>query len=99
MNLDENQHKYIKREAEYREVIDELQNKIKDNSTRPLDIIEEKTEDQYILEGIDIHDKEQAKKIERLKEIHKKNRDIMDGQSQTGKFIKNLHIHHEELLT
>jgi hypothetical protein len=32
-----------------------------------------------LLEGIDIHDKEQAKKIERLKEIHKKNRDIMDG--------------------
>ena len=23
----------------------------------------------------------------------------MDGQSQTGKFIKNLHSHHEELLT
>ena len=23
----------------------------------------------------------------------------MDGQSQTGKFIKNLHAHHEELLT
>jgi hypothetical protein len=38
-----------------------MQKKIKDNSTRPLDIIEEKTEDEYLLLGIDIHDKEQSK--------------------------------------
>jgi hypothetical protein len=28
-----------------------------DNSTKPLEIIVEKTDDQYLLEGIDIHDK------------------------------------------
>ncbi len=63
-----------------------------------MDIIEEKTEDQYLLEGIDIHDKEQAKKIERLKEIHKKNAEIMEGQNGTGKNIKELHLHHGLLL-
>ena len=59
--LVEKQDRYIAREQEYKDVIKDLQLKISDNSTRPLDIIEEKNEDQYLLQGIDIHDKEQAK--------------------------------------
>lgn len=55
------QERYITREQEYRDVIDEIKKKITDNSTMPLDIIEEKTEDQYLLEGIDIHDPEHSK--------------------------------------
>jgi hypothetical protein len=56
--LHEKQGRYIQREQEYRQVITELQEKIKDNSCRPLEVVEEKNEDQYLLEGIDIHDKE-----------------------------------------
>jgi len=67
--LTEHQHRYIKREQEYKQVIGEIETKIKDNSTRPLDIVEEKTEDQYLLEGIDIHDKEQSKEIKRMKQL------------------------------
>jgi hypothetical protein len=69
--LAENQQRYIKREQEYREVISTIEQKIKDNSTRPLEIIEEKTEDQYLLEGIDIHDKEQSKEIRRKRQLMK----------------------------
>ena len=44
-DLDGNQHKYIKREAEYRAVIDELHRKIKYHSTNPLQVVEEKQDD------------------------------------------------------
>ena len=59
--LHEKQDRYIQREQEYKEVIKKMQQDIKDHSTRPLEIIEEKTEDEYLLMGIDIHDKEQSK--------------------------------------
>ena len=46
---------------------------IKDNSTFPLVIVEEKNDDQYLLEGIDVKDDVQKKKLEKMKEIQKKN--------------------------
>ena len=54
----EKQDRYISREREYKDVIADLQAKIREHSTRPLDIIEPKSDDQYLLQGIDIHDKE-----------------------------------------
>lgn len=56
--MQDNQMRYIKREQEYREVIQNIETKIYNNSTRPLEIVEEKTADQYLLEGIDINDKD-----------------------------------------
>ena len=56
--LVEKQDRYISREQEYKDVISDLQAKIREHSTRPLDIIEPKSDDQYLLQGIDIHDKE-----------------------------------------
>jgi hypothetical protein len=63
--------RYIKREQEYKDVIKNIEQKIQDNSTKPLEIVEEKTEDQYLLEGIDIHDKEQNKEIIRKRALQK----------------------------
>lgn len=54
--MNENQMRYIKREQEYKEVIQNIETKIDLNSTKPLDKVEHKTEEQYLLEGIDIHD-------------------------------------------
>lgn len=65
-----------------------MQHKIKEHSTRPLDIIEEKTEDEYLLLGIDIHDKEQSKQIQKLKDINAKNSDLIGNCS---KQIKDIH--------
>lgn len=44
-DLNEKQHRYIQREQEYKDVIKELEDTIRDESTRPLDIIEEKTDE------------------------------------------------------
>jgi|TARA_B110000285_G_C14948818_1_gene525696 hypothetical protein len=55
--LHEKQNRYIERESEYKDVIKQMDQAIEDNSSMPLKIIEEKTEDDYLLEGIDIHDK------------------------------------------
>ena len=54
--LEENQHKYIRRESEYRGVIDGLQKKIQYHSTNPLETAtgEEKSDEQYRLKGIDM---------------------------------------------
>ena len=57
-DLEQNQQKYIRRETEYRDVIDKLGKKIKYHSTNPLEVIEEKTEEQYRLKGIDMTDPE-----------------------------------------
>lgn len=54
--LQEKQEGYIRREQEYRQVISDIGEKIKDNSTFPLVIVEEKNDDQYLLEGIDVKD-------------------------------------------
>jgi len=54
--LQEKQEGYIRREQEYRHVISDIGEKIKDNSTFPLVIVEEKNDDQYLLEGIDVKD-------------------------------------------
>ena len=43
--LVEKQDRYISREQEYKDVIADLQQKIRENSTRPLDIIEPKSDD------------------------------------------------------
>jgi hypothetical protein len=64
---------------------------------RPLEQIVEKTEEQYLLEGIDIHDKEQSKAIQRLRKLQQQNANNMDGN--TGKNIKSLHEHHTGVLT
>lgn len=50
-----------------------MQEKIKDNSCRPLEVVEEKNEDQYLLEGIDIHDKDQARALEKTKKTQEAN--------------------------
>ena len=72
-----------------------MQQNIKDHSTRPLEIIEEKTEDEYLLMGIDIHDKEEAKKIQKLKDINAKNADLIGNCSKN---IKEIHKCHGEIL-
>jgi len=41
--MHENQMRYIKREQEYKDVIKNIEDKIQDNSTKPLEILEEKT--------------------------------------------------------
>jgi len=69
----EKQDRYISREQEYKDVISDLQAKIREHSTRPLDIIEPKSDDQYLLQGIDIHDKDQKEKIDKLEELQKQN--------------------------
>lgn len=69
---------------------------IKDNSTHPLTIPEEKTEDEYLLMGIDIHDKEEAKKIQKLKDINAKNADLIGVCSKN---IKDIHEHHGAINT
>lgn len=83
--------RYIKREQEYRDVIKNIEAKIYDNSTRPLEIVEEKTADQYLLEGIDISDKEQNKEILKKQELNKKNAAYLEGN--TNKNIREVHAH------
>ena len=58
--LHERNEMYITREETYNVVIDELVHKKKDNSLQTLAVISEKMndEDELILNGIDIHDKE-----------------------------------------
>ena len=92
--LHEKQNRYIERESEYKDVIKQMDQAIEDNSSMPLKIIEEKTEDDYLLDGIDIHDKVQAKKIQRLKEINAKNTQLIGGCSKN---IKDIHEHHTKI--
>ena len=91
----EKQERYIHREQEYKAVIQDIELKIKENSTRPLEIIEEKTEDQYLLDGIDIHDKELNKEIERKRQLQMKNASVLEGGA---KAIKEIHSNHDGLL-
>jgi hypothetical protein len=91
------QERNIQREHEYRHVIDDLQTKIRDNSTRPLDDFQPKSDDAYLLEGIDLNDKEQAKQIRKLEEIQRKNQEFMEG-TNCNKHIKDLHQAHEAIL-
>ena len=53
-------------------------------------------EDDLLLNGIDIHDREQAKKIERQREIQKKNAQLMDNQFR-GNSIRELTTNLEEV--
>ena len=87
---------YITREETYNEVVADLEQKKKDNSTHPLEIVDEKIndEDDLLLNGIDIHDKEQAKKIEKQREIQRKNAQLMDGR---GNSIRELTNNREEV--
>ena len=57
-DLENNQHTYIKRESEYRDVIAGLEKKIQYESTNPLENIEDKTDEQYRLKGVDLNDPE-----------------------------------------
>jgi len=72
---------YITREETYNAVIDDLFQKKKDNSTHPLAVVDDKIhdEDDLLLNGIDIHDREQAKIISQKREIQKKNAQLMDN--------------------
>ena len=63
---------------------------------RPLEQIKEKNEEEYLLEGIDINDKEQKAAIERRKRLQKQNADNMDGSTRTH--IRDLHGHHGDIL-
>lgn len=49
-------------------------------------------EDELLLKGIDINDKEQNKKIEKQREIQKKNQQLLEG-CQAGRNIKELNDH------
>ena len=68
--LHEKNEMYITREETYNAVIDDLFQKKKEESTHPLAVVDDKIndEDDLLLNGIDIHDKEQAKKIEKERE-------------------------------
>jgi len=48
------------------------------------------------LDGIDIHDKEQSKEIQKLKDINAKNSDLIGNCS---KHIKDIHQHHGDIIT
>ena len=63
--LHEKNDNYIIREETYKAVIDKLLQDKEDNSTHPLAVVDDKIndEDDLLLNGIDIHDKEQAKII------------------------------------
>ena len=65
--LHEKNEMYITREETYNAVINDLAQQKKDNSTHPLEVVDDKIndEDDLLLNGVDIHDKEQAKKIEK----------------------------------
>lgn len=89
VDLHENQHRYIKREDEYKGVVTDLETKIKEFSTRPLELEDEKTEDQHLLEGRDIHDPVQNAELMQKKRIHEENKKFLDGN--TGKYIKEIH--------
>lgn len=56
--LENNQHTYIKRESEYRDVIAKLDKKINDNSSNILENVEDKTDEQYRMKGVDLNDPE-----------------------------------------
>lgn len=92
--LREKQDRYITREQEYKDVITQMEQNIKDNSTHPLVIPDDKTEDEYLLQGIDIHDKEEAKKIEKQKMINAKNADLIGVCSKN---IKDIHQHNNDM--
>lgn len=47
------QERYIGREHEYRNTIEQIEKQIEDKSTKPLEIIQEKDEDQLLLMGVD----------------------------------------------
>ena len=89
---------YITREETYNAVIDDLFQQKKENSTHPLAVVDDKIndEDDLLLNGIDIHDKEQAKKIEKQREIQKKNAQLMDNQFR-GNSIRELTTNLEEV--
>ena len=57
----------------------------------------EKTEEQYLLEGIDIHDKEASQAISKQRKLQQENAKNMDGP--TGKAIKELHEYHSGVLS
>jgi ABC-type dipeptide/oligopeptide/nickel transport system ATPase subunit len=92
--LNENQMRYIKREKEYKDVIHNIELKIQDNSTKPLEVMEEKTQDQYLAEGIDIHDKQRNQEISRKKMLQKANEIMIDNANSINpsKNIKDIHI-------
>jgi len=96
--LHEKNDMYITREETYNKVIDELLQKKKENSTHPLAVVDDKIndEDDLLLNGIDIHDREEAKKIERRREIQKKNAQLMDNQFR-GNSIRELTNNLEEV--
>ena len=71
--MNENQMRYIKREQEYKEVEKNIETNIDLKSTKPLDKVEHKTEEQYLLEGIDIHDSSQNQEILRKKKLQDEN--------------------------
>jgi hypothetical protein len=95
--LQEKQERYIEREQIYKDSIKGIEEEIKDRSKRPLERIVEKTEEQYLLEGIDIHDKEASKAISKQRTLQQENAKNMDGP--TGKNIKFLHEHHSGVLS
>lgn len=89
---------YITREETYNAVIDDLLKKKKDNSTHPLAVVDDKIndEDDLLLNGIDIQDREQQKIISQKRELQKKNAQLMDGQF-TGSRIRELTNNLEEV--
>ena len=91
---------YITREETYNAVINDLDQKKKDNSTHPLAVVDDKIndEDDLLLDGIDVHDPEQAKKIEKQREIQKKNAQLMDNQFR-GTSVRELTNDLEEVRT
>jgi len=93
--MHENQVRYIRREQEYNEVVNNIQAKIYDNSTRPLELAEEKTAEQYLLEGIDLNDKAQSKEILKQQEVQKNNAKYLEGNA--NKEIKNINVALREL--
>lgn len=98
--LTNKQWRYIDREEEYKDVVDKLETKKKDNSTQPLVVMNEKMndEDDLLLQGVDLHDQEQLAKIERQRELQRKSAMLFEGanNNQTVRKIKELNKHRDD---
>ena len=93
------QERYIAREQEYRRTIDQIEDRIKEESTRPLEIIQTRDDAQLLLQGIDPNleenrqqlEKERFQKLKNEMQINQKNvREIQGTYDKIGDTIRQI---------
>lgn len=55
-HMERKQERYIDREQEYRATIQQIEQQIAEQSSKPLEVIEEKDENQLLMSGVDPND-------------------------------------------